>query len=189
MTTSYLFWMLVSLMVFWTLGAYNRLVRLRSDWVQALQLLAAQWQAHAVAIQQALPHSSSADAALIDQGVNSGNWLPLVLATRQFQICVANLVAKPQAIPNADDLSSIHTAYEVLHNVWISLKNVGDDLAGSAMPQHLSLIWQQQALLVEEKCTHYNAQVLAYNRAIEQFPARVLAWSFGFEAAYAVYTC
>jgi LemA protein len=186
MTTSYLFWILVSLIVFWTLGAYNRLVRLRSDWVQALQLLAAQWQAHAMAVQQALPHSSSTDAAPIDLGVDSGNWLSLALAAKQFQACIVNIVSKPHAIPTVDDLSSIRTAYDVLHSVWISLKNVGDDLAGAPVPNHLVLIWQQHALLVVEKRTRYNVQVLAYNRAVEQFPTLMLAWVFGFESAYAV---
>jgi hypothetical protein len=106
MTTSYLFWILVSLMVFWSLGAHNRLVRLRSDWVKALQLLAAQWQAHALAVQQAVSYSSTAEAAPIDLIVDSGNRLALGLAARQFQTCIANIVAKPQTIPNADDLST-----------------------------------------------------------------------------------
>ena len=130
-------------MVFWTLGAYNRLVRLRSDWVQAMQLLAAQWQAHALAVQQALPHFSSAEAASVDRGLDSGSWLPLALATKQFQTCIVNKIDKPQAIPNADDLSSIHTAYEVMRSVWDSLKNAGEDLAGATVPLHLVLLWQQ----------------------------------------------
>lgn len=185
MTTSYLFWIFAALTLFWALGAYNRLMRLRTDWVQALQQLSEQWQAHAQAVLQALTHGLS-DAMLTDTEAAADNWRQLALSAGQLQICVAHMRAYPQAIPLADDLAGVHTAYGVMFTAWSNLRNEGDDLAGATVPPHLHLLWQQHSMRVDEKRKQHNKCVLVYNQAIAQFPARVVAWVFGFSIAHTI---
>jgi LemA protein len=70
-----------------------------------------------------------------------------------------------------------------MHSAWQRLQGTLDDLAGAAVPPSLALLWQHHAVLVQDKQRDYNASVLAYNQAIQQFPAWLLAWIFSFRAA------
>ena len=45
--TSVVFWIVIAVLVFWALGAYNRLVGLRAQVLRALQGLTVQWQSNA----------------------------------------------------------------------------------------------------------------------------------------------
>jgi LemA protein len=189
LTTSFVFWAVVAVTVFWALGAYNRLVRLRGDMVSALQSLALQWQSNAQAIRQelaTLSQTQESDSAWASLGDDANNWRPLALATKQFQACIAGVLAKPHLAPPVDDIASIRAAHEVMQGAWQRLSDTHEDLAGAAVPQSLALLWQRQNVLVQEKLRAYNACVQAYNHATAQFPAVFLAWIFAFGPAQSV---
>jgi LemA protein len=180
------FWALMALTVFWALGAYNRLVRLRADMVRALQTLVAQWQLNAQRIRDelsSLSHTNESDSAWASLGDATQSWRPLALATKQLQACLTGVQTKPNMMPPLDDLASVRAAHELLHSAWQRLVTSQDDLAGAAVPQSLAQLWQQQNLLAQEKHNSYNHCVQRFNGAIEQFPAIFLAWIFGFSAA------
>jgi LemA protein len=186
LTTSFVFWAGVAVTVFWALGAYNRLVKLRSDMVRALQSLAAQWQSSAQAVLHelaTLSHTQESDSTWASLGDDANNWRPLALATKQFQACIAGVLAKPNAAPPVDDIASIRAAHEVMQGAWQRLSDTHEDLAGAAVPQRLALLWQEQSLLAQEKLRQYNACVQAYNQSVAQFPAIFLAWIFAFDPA------
>ena len=187
--SSIAFWAAIALTLFWSLGAYNRLVRLRADMLHALQALARQWQANAQVLRQelaALSHAPETDSAWASLGDEASNWRPLALATKQFQICLTGVLAKPLSMPPVDDVASIRAAHEVMQGAWQRLQNTHDDLAGSAVPQSLDLLWQHQGILAQEKLREYNASVITYNHAAQQFPAIVVSWIFGFRLAQAL---
>jgi LemA protein len=186
LTTSFVFWAVVAVVLFWSLGAYNRLVRSRADMLRALQALAQQWQSNAQALRQqlaALSHAPETDSVWASLGDEASNWRPLALATKQFQVCLAVLLAKPQRIPPVDDMASVRAAHEVMLGAWQRLHGAHDDLAGAAVPQSFELLWQHHSLLAQEKLRDYNAQVQSYNHAVRQFPAIMLSWLFGFSQA------
>ncbi len=186
LTTSFVFWAGVAVTVFWALGAYNRLVKLRSDMVRALQSLAVQWQSSAQAVRHelaTLSHTQESDSTWASLGDDARSWRPLALATKQFQACIAGVLAKPNAAPPVDDIASIRAAHEVMQGAWQRLGDTHEDLAGAAVPQRLALLWQEQNLLAQEKLRHYNASVQAYNQSVAQFPAIFLAWIFAFDPA------
>ncbi len=186
LTTSFVFWAGVAVTVFWALGAYNRLVKLRSDMVRALQSLAVQWQSSAQAVRHelaTLSHTQESDSTWASLGDDANNWRPLALATKQFQACIAGVLAKPNAAPPVDDIASIRAAHEVMQGAWQRLSDTHEDLAGAAVPQRLALLWQEQSLLAQEKLRQYNACVQAYNQSVAQFPAIFLAWIFAFDPA------
>jgi LemA protein len=185
-TTSFVFWAVLAVTVFWALGAYNRLVKLRGDMVRALQSLALQWQSSAQAIRHelaTLSHTQESDSTWASLGDEASSWRPLALATKQFQACIAGVLAKPHTAPPVDDIASIRAAHEVMQGAWQRLNDTHEDLAGAAVPQRLASLWQHQHALAQEKLRDYNACVQAYNRSVAQFPAIILAWTFAFGPA------
>lgn len=184
--TSFAFWGVLAVVLFWTLGAYNRLVRLRAQWLRALQLLAQQWQNHAHAVRQALEpvsHAPQSDTDWVQLHNDAAQWRPLAMATRQFQLCLGSLLAKPQSLPATDALDAVRIAHIVLESAWQRLQSTHDDLAGAAVPQPLAQLWHQHAVLAQEKQRDYHLCAASYNQAIAQFPAVLLAWLFSFQAA------
>jgi LemA protein len=183
---SLVFWVAIAVSVFWALGAYNRLVNLRADMVRTLQSLAVQWQTNAQAVQNELSiltNASESDSAWGDLGGDFNNGQSLARAVKQFQACLAGVQVKPNVAPPLDDVASIRAAHDVMYEAWQRLHSMHDDLAGPAVPQNLAILWQHHASLAQEKLRDYNACVEAYNRAVGQFPALVLAWIFAFVPA------
>ncbi len=183
MSTSLVSLLVVAVLVFWALGAYNRLVRLRGQVVRSLQALAQQWQAQAQAVgvrleQYAQGQETESQWASLDD--DALRWRPLTLAGRQFLACLAVLQAKPQQLAALDDVSSVRAARDIFETNWLRLQTAQDDLAGTPMPPDLQTLWAQHEPLAHERLRDYNQAVQAYHQAIGQFPAWVLAWLFGF---------
>ncbi len=175
---------LATVLVFWALGAYNRLVRLRGQVTRSLQLLAAQWQSQAQAVgmrleQYAQGQETESQWARLDD--DALRWRPLTLSARQFLSCLAVLQAKPQQIAALDDASSVRAARDIFESNWQRLQNTQDDLAGTPVPPDLQQLWAQHEPLARERLRDYNLAVQAYHQAIGQFPALTLAWLFGFD--------
>lgn len=177
------------MLVFWALGAYNRLVGLRAQLAQALRALASQWQANAQALRTELAsmsHVPETDSAWASLGDDSSNWRPLAQAAKQFQACLSAVQAAPNALAAVDDIASVRAAYQVMVGAWERLCSTHDDLAGQAVPHSLVMLWQQQQLQTLDKLRDYNAAVDIYNQAVQQFPAILLGWIFGFGTAQAL---
>lgn len=176
---------LATVLVFWILGAYNRLVRLRGHVAKSLQELAVQWQAQAQAVglrleQYAQGRETESQWASLDE--DALRWRPLTLAARQFLACLAVLQAKPTQVAALDDASSVRAARNIFESNWQRLLGVQDDLAGAPIPPDLQVLWALHEPLAQERLRDYNLSVQAYNQAINQFPALLLAWLFGFNA-------
>jgi LemA protein len=82
-----------------------------------------------------------------------------------------------------DDMASVRAAHAVMEGAWQRLVNTSDDLAGEAVPQNLALLWQHQQMQAQEKLRDYNTNAQLYNQAVAQFPAMLIGWIFGFNAA------
>ena len=183
MSTSLITVFLAAVLVFWALGAYNRLVRMRSQVARSLQALAQQWQTQAQAVgvrleKYAQGRETESQWATLDE--DALRWRPLTLSARQFLACLAVLQAKPQRIAAIDDVSSVRAARDIFETNWLRLQGVQEDLAGAPVPPDLQVLWAQHEPLVLERLRDYNEAVHAYNQAINQFPAILLAWVFGF---------
>jgi LemA protein len=182
-STSVIALSLAAVLVFWALGAYNRIVRLRAQVARDLRGLLLTWRSQVAAISARLEQysqgseSESQWAGLDDDALR---WRPLTLSARQFLACLKVLEAKPQAIAALDDASAVHAARDVFESHWQQLQVEQEDLAGAPMPPELRMLWAQHETAVQERLRDYNAAVDAYHEAIGQFPALLLAWLFGF---------
>ncbi len=144
-------WAGLALLLFWSVGAYNRMVRLRSQGLVAytgLDRLLSQFAAMAR-----------------EQGPDSG---ALCAAADQFQASLN--VSRSQPL-NGATTKALRTAYETLRLCWLNA------------PDALSPQWEQLAVQLDMARSDFNQSVSAYNAAIRQFPAAVLAWLFGLKPA------
>ena len=192
MWSSPLFWMAFAIALFWALGAYNRLMRLRSAVVQTFGGL----DAHMLRL-VALLGECSASHETAHGAQRSQDLAPLQGATVQLSASLAGARARPLA---ADAVAALAAAREVLHATWqaaaprLGLPQAQDgampanDAPPGAMaaPSVWQLRWDEHAQQNEQAIRVFNEAVAQYNAAIAQFPASILAWVFGFKAARAL---
>ncbi len=184
--------MVFAIVVFWALGAYNRLMRLRSAVAQAF----GGFDAHLVRLVALLGEFSAAQATqranLLDG--NDQTMAALHGATTQLSACLAMARARPMAV---DAVAALAASRDVLHAAWhAATRQERDEQDGG--PQEISevtnaepamrtpsiwyLRWDEHALQNEQAARVLNDAVAHYNAAIAQFPASLLAWAFGFKA-------
>jgi LemA protein len=183
MLTSVWFWLGMAILVFWGLGAYNRLVRLRAHAVSSLQALARGWQQQAVMLRQEigrLAQVQDAESQWATLGDDVARWRPLALAAKQLQATLERVLAQPHRLLPIDDVSALRAARDVLDVAWQRLQDSQDDLAGQAVPPSLQSLWLQHMQSTQRLLDDYNGAVKRYQEASGQFPALLIAWLFGF---------
>lgn len=172
MSDSVIIWLAWALVLFWATGAYNRLVRLRSQAITAYAELDTQFSAYVTLVQNSF-------VAYASEGGCEG----LIGAASQFDGSLKAARAHPL---DGMSMRALAAAHAVLERSWTRWHEEPADLAGAPLPEALLLQWQQITLNVERTRAEFNQRVLAYNRAIRQFPARLLAWLFGFKGAHEI---
>ena len=183
------FWVFVAVLVFWAVGAYNRLVRLRAAIKQAFtatesqirqrDALLAQWAEASRA--QATGESHAADAVLA--------------ACAQVLAASDHARAWPSG---ARAIAGLRLAEEVLGDARARLNTELAAMAPMAPMSPMSLTRpviaptpQAEALAAVDASLgfarhQYNDAAQTYNDAVAQFPTWVIAGVFGFRAAGAL---
>jgi LemA protein len=157
MSNPLVLWSIAALVLFWSVGAYNRLVRLRSNANDAFAAMAGE---------------------LLDEVTQL--WSGLRAAATQVTASVAAMRPRPLRPEAAAVLSE---ARDVLLTAWVRVAQEANDLAGSSIPEALTQQWQQLSAQARAAAENFNQAVDRYNAAIAQFPALLLAELFGFKAA------
>lgn len=180
MTYTLLFWLSLAVLLFWALGAYNRLVRLRAQVIGAftavdhrlMQMLTL--VSERAAVQRAQP--AAADARSDAPGVHADASLDgLRGASIQFEVALR--VARKSPL-DAPCMAALRTACATMQVSW-ERSQAQPDEALSANQR----AWEDNQQASNEALESFNQSVAIYNRAIAQFPAVVLAYFFGFRAA------
>jgi LemA protein len=165
-----------AVLVFWAVGAYNRLVRLRSQSLQAFGALDAQLRRHIgmaqTAAQGAFVQGGAQDAASPAAGLDA--------AASQ---CLASLAAARTKPLDADAMAALAAARGVLDMAWRRFTHEPGGAADAALPERLQVDWEHVVLQVHAAAQEFNQSVQQYNDAVQQFPALLLAWLFGFRTA------
>ena len=162
---------IAAIVAFWTLGAYNRMVRLRTALVERFSHVDAQYrQRHALLEEQVemLATGLAAAGPRLDA---------LRAACRQADAARERAQVRPGA---ASAVISLRVADEILAEARARLPVqaiAGGDLP--ALNQRLAAIDTALAFARRE----FNEAVAAYNEAVGQFPTLLLAQLFSFRAA------
>ncbi len=166
-----------ALLVFWMLGAHNRLVALRNDiiaaWAQVdepLQRRGAALRPLVAALRSHLPDEHGAlDAALAAQ--------------LQLQSAAETLRARPSLAPRAQAVVAAEAALQAALARLLALLEQRSDLAGAdELAPHVAELRDASQRLVFARQL-FNDAVGHYNAAAHQFPTRLLSSLFGFGAA------
>ena len=165
-------WIGGALLLFWFVGAYNRMVRLRSTAFQAYATLDA-----------ALMRQLEFVQANVAVGAES-----LRAATAQLTTLLAATRARPL---DPERIDALGTALNVLLSAWQRLHPddvVSFDAEGTlsrpaplkgveeAPSQGRFIAWPEPSAAAEIARGQFNAAVAQYNTAIRQFPPLLIAW-------------
>ena len=180
LSSSVLGWFALGVLVFWAVGAYNRLVRLRSSALQAFGALDAQLQRHTDVVQSVVSVAGNNELPLTDAATEA--LAALQAASTQFAASLA--AARAQAL-NREAMAALAAARKVLVMAWQNVQDLcgpldGADAAGTESP---SQRWAQWATQSQQACVPFNDAVARHNAAVSQFPALLLARLFGFKTA------
>jgi LemA protein len=175
MSASVTIWVLSAVLLFWAVGAYNRLVRLRSLALEAFVPLDVQFGYYVALVQDSFSGADNDAAPPAQAG--------LMGAAIQFESSVK--VARDDPL-DVLVMRALETAHETLCTSWLRLRNEPPDLAGAPLPEALQHQWEHIATRADMARVDFNQRVQDYNAAIRQFPARVLAWLIGFKQAHQI---
>ena len=176
-------WVASAVLLFWSVGAYNRLVRLRAEANTAFAALDAQWQRQLALVNASLPES-----AVPSQLTQPGDlmddvmllWTALRGAAAQLSASLAAMRPRPL---QAEAAAALAAAQDVLGSAWLRVQQDANDLAGSSLPDTVAAQWLRLNHETSQAQAQFNEAVVRYNAAIAQFPAVLLAWVFGFRRA------
>jgi LemA protein len=161
----------VALLVFWAVGAHNRLVRLRSAIVQQFGPVSEQCARRHDLLQQqvdALMPVLPAAAPRLDS---------LRAACLQVEAACQHARARPGTI---GAITSLRLAEDILADVRARLPV--QRVVGAELPELSRDLAQVDTTLAFAR-RQFNDAVQAYNAAARQFPTRLIAALFGFRAA------
>lgn len=185
MNSSLAFWTACAVLLFWGVGAYNRLVRLRGQVNAAFAGLEAELSRHVQLVEQYVPDGETQPASLFD-GEEGSFWSGLQGAAHQLRSCLALARQRPLA---ADGIAALGAAQDVLGMAWDRAeRNDAHDLAGPRLPATLTTTRAQLVAQAAAAAAQFNLAVERYNHAIGQFPALLLAWLFGFKPGRGLHT-
>ncbi len=181
MSVGAVMWGLLAVLVFWSIGAYNRLMRLRGRGLAAFSTVDKQFSLQALLLQPLTlgpGQFSVGSAAAANDLAPLNRWSGLVGAGRQLE---ASLKAARTRPLDGAGLNALRTAQETLVLSWARCRDEPPDLAGSPLPEDLSMKWDHLMVQTDMARMEFNQFACDYNAAIGQIPACLLAWLFGFK--------
>jgi LemA protein len=184
MPTSFVPWIAAAIAVFWMVGAYNRLVRLRSNANAAFAALESVLSRQVQLVHACVPPDEEQPTSQFSGG--SAFWGGLQGAAAQLSASLASARARPL---DPERIAALGAAQEVLDMAWDRAeRDDAHDLAGPRLPGNFSGEREQLVRMTQVATGNFNDAVLGYNEAIAQFPAVLLAWLFGFQPAQGLRT-
>jgi LemA protein len=162
-----------AVVVFWVVGAYNRMVRLRSDLVARFAAVDERYRQRHALIERQLELLSGALAAAAPR------LEALQAACRQADAAREHARARPGA---AGAVTSLRVADEILADARARLPV--QSVVGADLPDlNARLATSDTALSFARG--EFNAAVAVYNEAVREFPTALVARLFSFRAAAA----
>jgi LemA protein len=173
MSNTVLFWIFCAIILFWGVGAYNRIVRLRAQAITAFAPLQSHYEQYVLVMHGHFESFDDEDRLSARSG--------LFNAVLQFDISLKAAGAHPL---DSLVMRALETAHEALHGTWIRVCCEPQDLEGEPLPETLQKQWGDISLHAERDRAEFKHRVQDYNQGIQQFPANLLAWLFRFKPAY-----
>jgi len=183
MTSSVVAWTIAAVLLFWAVGAYNRLMRLRAEANSAFAAVEAELARQGTLVREQLPPPEPTQPSPLEAEPSSC-WSALHAAASQLSATLSAARARPL---DPDNIAALSSAQDVLRIAWERAeRDDAHDLAGPRLPDTVLLRRAQLLLQAHAATETFNNAVTRYIDAIAQFPALLLAWLFGFKPARAL---
>lgn len=184
MSAAIALWLTAAVLLCWFLGAYNRLVRLRA---QVIGTFAPLDQRLGQAMAQ-LPYGpAQSDQPAQEDGTERATsaqehayWAGLSAAGAQLEHALR--IARKQPL-DANAVAALKTAYATVQAVWQRRQGDPNATWPAMAPVPNQRAWEDNMQVVRAAMDDFNQSVTAYNAAIRQFPALLLAYLFSFGPA------
>ena len=163
-------WLVLALLVFWMVGAYNRLVRLRAQVRVAFHAVDQCYGQYLRLVDTHMPPSAH-EALSAEQAGMRG-------AVVQFD---NSLRAARREVLDAAALAALHAAHTTLHVWWARLLEAATPAAGD-LSQAWKDGWADTARQTADAVSRFNQAAERHNAAISQFPALLVARLFSLGA-------
>lgn len=168
MWSSPLFWIVVAIVLFWALGAYNRLMRLRSAVIQAFGGV----DVHLLRLVTLLGDI---------QGVSGGGSARQALQAAAPQLGASLALARARPL-DVEALAALAVAKAAADAAWAACTQSQEPGQNEALAPFRGR-WEELSVALQQAVAVLNASVALHNSAVRQFPAVVLARTFGFRPA------
>jgi hypothetical protein len=165
-------WGGVAACLFWSVGVYNRITRLRARSRDSFTTVARCMHRFKKLL---LEHI---DIAKIQNAPDA-----IFQLWQQLQV-FDQLIEEAQNCPwDKHLLSTLSQVWAEVAAAWGVLRSAPADLAGSALPENLMGDWDENSRNLQHEIVGFNRVLFDYNEAIAQFPATVISSFLGFKPA------
>ena len=173
------FWLFVAISVFWTVGAYRRLVDLRSQVTRQFAVLEDMMLRYQGLVQDATTAAVTAPSGwqtAVAPELGAGHWTRLQVAANLSAMALARMQEHPLEPSSAKAL--VATSHD-LQDAWEALTH--PDVYYVSVPAELTQRWAELGIAIQPDLQRFNQSVLNYNEAIGMFPATLMARTFKFK--------
>ena len=180
MNGSLILWMTLALSIFWSVGLYNRLMRMRARALGALVSVERHMRHYGELIHEFGVHhdSDAADRESFSMDTTMSGWPQLLIDVQTLDHALKEAIVPILA---AEPLERLAGAYGALQRTWLGLHDAPADLAGPMVPVRMQLRWDAITQRVESARGGFNQISTKYNEALGQFPARLVVGTMGFK--------
>ena len=178
MSGSLLLWGALALCLFWSVGLYNRLMRIRARSLSALGSVEKHMRVYADLLREDLAQGAAVHLHMSTADKSSDDWASLLSALQVFE----DALKETGASALRDEAPArLGQAFDAVQTAWRSLNEAPPDLAGPVVPATMRTQWDAVTQRVETARGGFNQILTQYNEALAQFPARLVAGAMGFK--------
>jgi LemA protein len=178
MLDAWWFWLFVAVMVFWSVGAYRRLVGLRTavnKQFAVLEELMLRYQALVQEATTAAVTSPSGWHTAVSPELGASHWTRLQVAANLSAMALARMQEHP--LDPSSSIALVATSRD-LQDAWEALTH--PDVYYVSVPAELTQRWVELGISIQPDLQRFNQAVTNYNEAISMFPATGMARLFKF---------
>jgi hypothetical protein len=180
MSGSIYLWVAIAILVFWCVGLYNRLKRIRARGFAAFGSLEKHLKTFDVLLNAYAMVDKGDVVASAQTGSLAGEWL--VLKQKVHELELANKAARLAPLqPQA--LAVMAQAIDAVLQEWILISSEPADLAGSPVPDAMRIQWEDANTRALSARAALNQIMQRYNESLQEFPARLIVGILGFKPA------
>jgi len=172
------FWLFIAISVFWAVGAYRRLVDLRSQVTRQFAVLEDMMLRYQGLVQDATTAAVTAPSGwqtAVAPELGAGHWTRLQVAANLSAMALARMQEHPLEPSSA--IALVATSRD-LQDAWEALTH--PDVYYVSVPPELIQRWAELSIAIQPDLQRFNQAVQNYNEAIAMFPASWMARAFHF---------